>query len=444
MKMINAVILFSSLFISFLGFSAEKLSVATFNTGLISELVIPYKEQREKLILDFLKKESSDILCLQEVWEKKTQDFFSKSLSNHYPYQFVPQVKNNILKKQFCHMCALGGCDFPPTHESIKLPVGCIIENKCNKVVKDDLIPCINKRCASSIKHYLEKYKKKGVACLASLISFASNQKDIQINDIINFILYDKHPDFFAYQGNSGLMILSKKKIQKTRIIEMKKLSTLSRRIMALVDVEIGDSVQRVGCTHLTADLKSDIPYVGLHTSWEEENRLQTKKFLKELKSENHSGNTILLGDFNSSPKLPSPKKVKKKNIFEPPILKNFHNQEIDASFPKTVDLILKDGYKATQWKDPFTQSSSSLCTYCQTNNLLKKIILKKTTLKKQKNKQVENYILDHIFYKGPSITPLETSVFADDIYTIQDENEQMVLINLSDHFGVRSSFLIK
>ena len=98
-----------------------------------------------------------------------------------------------------------------------------------------------------------------------------------------------------SYEGENGLLSLSKFPIQNARFERLS--SFLTTRGILLADIE----GIKVGCTHLTARLSNPV-YNGEYLGYESENGVQVERVMALMTAEDTPRVKVLIGDFNTGP----------------------------------------------------------------------------------------------------------------------------------------------
>ncbi len=255
-------------------------TVVTYNAGL-AHTYVPYASERISYIVDALKKESADVLCLQEVWRAEDRAYLIKELSSEYQFTHFEKVEQNYAtKKPVCKLKNLFGK---------KKFVTCTMK-KCKKKSGDDFTSCVINEC----REPLNRLKNDNRQCAKALMAQVGKSSLKSIWAVINPF---KAASLFSYGGGNGLLLLSKKPISNKSVVDMSDVSTLNRRAALTADVE---DLGTVKCAHLTADLDLDAPYAGNFSSWSQENKVQVERLVKSARAEK----SIVMGDFNCGPEM--------------------------------------------------------------------------------------------------------------------------------------------
>ena len=111
----------------------DSLKVVTYNLGL-AHTFVPLAEERLPELGKALANSDADILCLQEVWEKKDRKKIAKAVKKTFPNVYFEKIKN--IKSERIPTCKIselfGEGKF----------VGCMQKN-CSGKEGDDFTNCI-------------------------------------------------------------------------------------------------------------------------------------------------------------------------------------------------------------------------------------------------------------------------------------------------------------
>jgi len=354
----------------------DKLKLTSYNAGLAHTFVM-YAKERIPHVIDGVKKLDSDVVCLQEVWKKKDKKKLIKGTKEVFPHNFSMKIKQTRSKKR-------PTCKIKDLFGEGKF-VQCM-KDKCGGLDGDEFTQCIIKDCGTA----LENLKNSNRECAQGLMAQVGRSTIASLWSVLNpFIPAGQ----YAYKGSTGLLILSKKPLKNTKVIDMSDISFLNRRAALYAEVD----GQAVVCTHLTADLDGTAPYAGKFANWSEENLAQVEKLLKETDS---TKPTYLMGDFNCGFKDEA----------------NGLEDEFEQSCQKFLDA----GYS-----DPIS-SMSPECTYCNDNILV---------TEGNDPKDYENVLIDHIFVRNASAS--NASVVMKEDVQVKVGRDEYVTSKVSDHYGV-------
>ena len=353
------------------------LKLATYNLGL-AHTYVPLAKERRPHLTKALVDSKIDVLCLQEVWNGEDRQHLLKSLQGSHPHQYVTPIKN-VKSKQWptCRPWNLFGKG--------KF-ISCMRKN-CNKLKGDDITNCILTTCGPA----LEKLKQDNRECATSLMAQVGKSP---IHALLTVLNPFARAGVFSYKGSNGLMLLSKYPLSGQRLFDMTSISTLTKRAALVAEVNAKDAKYQVLCTHLTANLSSKVPYTGVFSGWDKENRVQFTTLIKEASRK--ALPTIMMGDFNCGLAQPQ--------------------HSIDPHVEASCHLITDTGFH------DHLADNNPQCTFCSES---------KNTLNEGKTK---NYFIDHIYVLGATVA-LSQVIFKEKVIIQKAGKDHSS--NLSDHFGI-------
>jgi endonuclease/exonuclease/phosphatase family metal-dependent hydrolase len=381
----KSLIAMAAFVISATTFAAPKanLRLTSYNAGLAHTFVM-YAEERIPHVIEGLKRQDSDVICLQEVWTKKDKKEIIKKLEKAYPHNFSMKIKQTRSERR-------PTCKVKDLFGEGKF-VQCM-KDKCGGKEGDEFTQCIINDCGTA----LENLKNSNRECAQGLMAQVGRSTIASLWSVLNpFVPAGQ----YAYKGSTGLLILSKKPLKNTKVIDFSEISFLNRRAALVADVEYEGKDHKVVCTHLTANLDGTAPYAGRFDSWSQENIAQVEKLIKETESEKP---TYLMGDFNCG-------------------FKDEANG-LEDEFEESCQKFLTAGYS-----DPVS-SMSPECSYCNSNNLVNE---------GNDPKEYDNLLIDHIFVKNAQAT--STSVVLKEKVQVKVGRDEYVTSHISDHFGVSAT----
>ena len=355
-------------------------NLLTFNTGLAHSFVAHAKERLPEII-KALEKDDSDVVCLQEVWNKKDRQKIIKALKKKYPHSFfVKGAQLKADKTPVCRIKELFGED---------RFLSCMMEN-CMDGDSDHQTTCSRKVCAKALIDLTNSNRQ----CASVLMAQVGQNTFWSMVKLFSPL---KKPGLFAYEGENGLLMMSKHRMKNRKFIDWKKSSTLNHRGALFTEIDLLGKTNQFVCTHLTANLSTTIPYSGEFDSWELEQELQVLDLLKRM---NQSRKPLfLMGDFNCS----------------------FVDSAFDVGgeFPKNCQKFIEH-----KFSDPTSEERLG-CTYCSGNTLV--------------DDSENNVALDHIFVINANYEKAE--IIFDEKVTIIEKKQELIT-NISDHFGLKIKVL--
>lgn len=390
------------------------LTLTTWNIGLEEQLSL----ERAPVIIDSIRKQQPDILCLQEAWGgPQLLRKIYQSVKDIYPHFEVvdDEMREYISSKTLPTKAYSPAC----IASDITNAQICIAQH-CSGNTGPTLLLCVINQCAPS---FIALYTQpKCWACIFDRFITYNDPYGMNYCGAVNFPQLISTSSGIvpnsteAPWGHSvGLMILSKVQYSLKKL----KAGVYSEYFIAprgyiIVGYEEKNLV--IANTHV-ATVDTPIPHVAKGTllnnqydTWGDENLGQ----VKELESivwgyvrshKRRYTNAIMAGDFNMG-------------------IDNFEHSvtALQAdSWNYLHSLTDKDGVTRS-WYDDYTERHSA-CTACKYNRVV-------TT---------NNRIYDHIFTHGPLFSPstLFTRRVFDELTTVKAANGTTIITNLSDHYGV-------
>jgi len=328
-------LLFIALF-PFLTWSTE-LTLTTYNVGLAHTFVAHAKE-RLPHIIDALTAHRTDVLCVQEAWNKKDRKEIAKNLEDLFAAEYFTKISNlREGRRPTCKIKELFG--------EGKF-VSCM-QTQCKGLDGDEFTDCILDKCGNA----LSELKQTNRQCATALMAQVGKNTLIGMMTILNPFA---RAGLFAYKGSDGLMLFSKFPIKEKSMEDFTSISTLNRRRALKATLDIDGKDLTVYCGHLSADLSKTVPYTGKFNSWAEENSVQISTLMTAATSQ--SRNTVVMGDFNCG----------------------FASAGIDPELENNCQLLNSPD---------FVRATTNECTFCQDN-----------LLNAEEEKSVA---IDHILVKG-------------------------------------------
>ena len=352
------------------------LKFITYNLGLAHGYV-PLVKERLPHLKKALASSSGDVLCLQEVWEKRDQKKILESLRGAYPYQYTSPIKNIKSKRSpACRWRELFGKD---------RPMSCLMKNCFRSKHTGESIPhCLLRTCYSTLKNLAEENSE----CVGALMAQTGRNPFLALPRVLM-----GRSGLFAYEGSNGLMLLSKYPLLKASLLDLSSLSTLINRGALVAEIQVKDKSYKIMCTHLAANLSGKVPYLGGLGTWAEENKAQLALLLKEALDSGLP--TLLMGDLNCG---------------------LGHQQfSLRPNFESSCRLV-----EGSDLTDHLAENNPE-CTHCSSN-----------TFNKGQNK---NILIDHIYVRGAAVRSSQV-IFKEQV-TVEIKNKGETLTHLSDHFGV-------
>ncbi|MDH5582027.1 MAG: endonuclease/exonuclease/phosphatase family protein, partial [Bdellovibrionales bacterium] len=254
------------------------LKILTYNVAL-DQRRVEHSNVRLKFVNDSLLHSGADILCLQEVWKNEDKDYLIHSLGHHYLYNYSSKSSQAYTSQR--PAC---GSDVLFGDQGIFscLSDHCLFKNQ------NDLGSCFNKNCSIYVPLLINKNKE----CAEALLSRSDELNFLSFLKLINPF---KGAPKFSHSGHDGLLILSKRPIQSSSVIDLGNFSTFYRRgaLKVLIDQH------EIYCTQITSDLDYFLPYMGPLSHWTTESKKQASALMDTIKDSDIP--TVLAGSIACS-----------------------------------------------------------------------------------------------------------------------------------------------
>lgn len=239
-----------------------RYSLLSFNAGLAYGAVA-LAEERQPRIIDALRHQTADVLCLQEVWTDDDVEAFRDGLSDIYPFAFSQRTTDTSDKSSPCGLI-----------DTFRLDRCVSSECEAKGISTEE---CVSTVCRERYDALDDECK----LCLAANTTGAWRCAFLGARP-------------YANEGRNGLLLLAKRPIENARYTPFDTALVKRGVISAQID---GNSVH---CTHLSSDLVV-VPYPQdrAFSSWAEEQAAQLDVIEAQDDGEDC---TILMGDLNAGP----------------------------------------------------------------------------------------------------------------------------------------------
>jgi endonuclease/exonuclease/phosphatase family metal-dependent hydrolase len=351
-------------------------AVVSWNVGL-AEGYVSYAPQRRPGLLAAIPTLDADLVCLQEVWSQADATAVISAAAAVFPHSYQVQLVDDTVGPPGC----------PPESKEVEQLSLCAT-SKCGTLPSSELGACVLGQCDAEFK----AVPPSCVQCLAANLG--------QALDTILLACTTGSARYFA-KGANGLVLLSKHPLENRTHLAMTSTNTQRSVLGATVDLP-GVGKTDVYCTHIAADLESQLPYAGPYTSWGDENLAQLDAIFAQITATKQTEQVLLLGDFNSGPAIPP---------------------DIAAELADNYQHIIDAG-----WRDWPGSDAPALCTFCPENTLV--------------SDTSSGVLIDHVYAKGipAAFSQSRAARFGTETVTIETESGP-AQSHLSDHFGMRLQF---
>ncbi len=388
-----AVVIFSGCENELGGFNLDEqtISFETFNVRLGEEL--PLLSERTEKLERILKTADSDILCLQEIYDKNEIMKIS---------QFLKDKKNDLGYISTVYVNTKNE-DFDPippscTQEEVA-PVVMCVAMECGGTD----IACIAQNCLGDILALPPVCQQCLIGDGLGSIAGGDFQAVLEECMVEKEVVYKNN-------GNNGILLASKYPLKDKGTLALTSYGNHRMAVYATLgriekDGEIYDYKPAIGdtqiiCTALSAII--DEEYDGIAGSWQQEQLTQINEILSIPDNENIA-QRVIMGDFNS-------------NIAG--------GENIIESNPGPVAALISDG-----WYDPYfdvEEEDIIQCTVCPENPFI--------------NKNSSEAVHDHIFFRNrKGFVFMSERVFHNEFLLFNEKEKTKTRYSISDHYGIRT-----
>ncbi len=393
------------------------VAVDTFNVALAGAF-IPFEAERRPYIFEAIAASDADVLCLQEVWDQSDKEEIRDAAAEAYPYYafFDDDLDTPIddatnQEGQVPPPPTTAPCAGEPLTTQMNAAVDCLRDN-CSTIPDSDegqttSQACASDKCAGTVAPLLfgDAEAQRCYACIITQIP-TEIFGDIRSRcpSVVNQDL--------AFQGQNGVMILSRHSLKAENTEELVIPGTWNRRTILRATAELPNAAELdVYCNHLTPIFESFplnfFPYTGVYgdgtngpTAWQAEQELQAEKLINYVTETSADRPAVVLGDFNAG--------------------HDFPEQDIVAEGEATLTLL------ETVYEPAYTADYTPLCTFCSTNP-----VTNPDADPEETSSWIDHILLDKL--SADSVVSTER-VYDADVVPVGDE-----MVPLSDHFGMRS-----
>ena len=366
--------------------SDRMLSLTTFNAKMTDDLA--FKGKRFQKMRAVFAENTSEILCIQDLYSNKVLDEVRKMLKNDYGYNYALYAKTSNEDE-----------DLEST-EAQKIPASCST---------NDLMPilaCVMQNCsdydaACIVQNCWQSFLELPSDCRNCMIGNGveaianGNYQEILTTCMSDTIIPAKRPEY-EFSGNSGVLLASKLPMSNKTPVKLRSYGRMRTAVAATVTKDAIGKIQVI-CTGLSP--LSETEYDGFGESWEDEQLTQIEQILAIPVSDDVV-QRIILGDFNGN--------IAAGNISE-------HN-------PAPVALLEENG-----WYDPYfdVEPKEELdCTVCPDNPFV--------------SDEAQESVPDHIFFlekKGYEFS--SKRIFLNEFTDLDTESHTKTTYSVSDHYGI-------
>ena len=369
--------------------SDNTISFTTFNAKMTDDLAL--KVKRFKKMRTVLAENSSEILCIQDLYGNNVLDEVRNMLKNDYGYDYALYAKTSNededLESTEAQMipasCSMN--DLMPV-------ISCVMQN-CS----DYDATCILQNCWQSFLEVPDECRNcmlsNGVEAIANGDYMEILEKCQQDTRIPAKKLE------YEFSGNSGVLLASKLPMSNKTPIKLRSYGRMRTAVAANVEKEGIGRIQII-CTGLSP--LSETEYDGFGKSWEDEQLTQVEQILAVPVSDDVV-QRVILGDFDG----------------------NLAAGNIRENNSAPVALIDENG-----WYDPYfdVEPKEELdCTICPDNPFV--------------SDEAQESVPDHIFFlekKGYEFS--SERIFLNEFTDFDMEKQTKSTYSVSDHYGITTT----
>ena len=366
--------------------SDRMLSLTTFNAKMTDDLA--FKSKRFQKMRAVFAENTSEIICIQDLYGNKVLDEVRKMLKNDYGYDYALYAKTSNEDE-----------DLEST-EAQKIPASC----STNDIMP--VISCVMQNCSDYDAMCIVQN------CWQSFLELPADCRNCMIGNGVEAIANGNYQEIletcmsdtripakkleYEFSGNSGVLLASKLPMSNKTPIKLRSFGRMRTAVAANVEKDGIGRIQVI-CTGLSP--LSEAEYDGFGESWEDEQLTQIEQILAVPVSEDVV-QRIILGDFDGN--------IAAGNIRE-------HN-------PAPVALLEENG-----WYDPYfdVEPKEELdCTVCPDNPFV--------------SDEAQESVPDHIFFlekKGYEFS--SERIFLNEFTDFNKENQTKTSYSVSDHYGI-------
>lgn len=351
-------------------------SVVTWNVGL-ADGYVEFAAERRPSISAAIAGLDADVVCLQEVWATSDVEGISDAAKATFPEHWSVELVDDTVGPPAC-----------PADDAQVMELSTCAYAACGETAPGSLGACV-------LEHCKDQFNAVPPACVQCLAANLGKPLD----DIFQSCTTGS-ARYYA-KGSNGLLMLSRHPLENRTHLALTSTNTQRSVLGATVDLP-GLGPTDVYCTHLAADLESQLPYDGPYDSWGAENLAQLDAVLAQIEATRQTDQVLVLGDFNAGPAI------------APDVA-----AELPASYQHMVDAGFRD------W--PGAEAGTP-CTFCPDNTLVAD--------------DAPGVLIDHVYGRGVPASFANSGAQRIQTAPVTVQTSAGPLeTNLSDHYGVRLQF---
>ena len=373
--------------------SDNMLSLTTFNAKMTDDL--NFKVKRFKKMEAVMAENSSDILCIQDLYGNKVLDEVRKMLKNDYGYDYSLYAKtsNEDEDLEFTEAQTIpASC----STNDIAPVISCVMQN-----CPDYDAGCIVQSCWQSFLELPADCRNCMIGGGMEAISGGSYTEILEKCMQATKIPAKKLE--YEFEGNSGILLASKLPMSNKQAVKLRSFGRMRSAVAANVQKDGIGKIQII-CTGLSP--LSETEYDGFGESWEDEQLTQIGQIL-EIPVEDDVVQRVILGDFDG----------------------NIEAGNIRENNPEPVALLEDEG-----WYDPYFDINSKEeldCTRCPENPFV--------------SDEAPESVPDHIFFMEKNGYEFSSSrIFLNEFTEFNDKEMTKTRYSVSDHYGITTTMTVE
>lgn len=366
--------------------SDKMLSLTTFNAKMTDDLA--FKVKRFKKMRTVLAENTSEILCIQDLYGNKVLDEVRNMLKNDYGYDYALYAKTSNEDE-----------DLEST-EAQTIPAACSMNDLA------PILSCVMQNCPDYDATCIVQ------SCWQSFLELPADCRNCMIGNGMDAIANGDYMEIlekcqqdtripakrleYEFSGNSGVLLASKLPMSDKTPIKLRSFGRMRTAVAATVQKDGIGKIQVI-CTGLSP--LSEVEYDGFGESWEDEQLTQIEQILA-VPVKDEVVQRVILGDFDG----------------------NLAAGNIRENNPAPVALLEDNG-----WYDPYfdVEPKEELdCTLCPENPFV--------------SDETPESVPDHIFFlekKGYEFS--SERIFLNKFTDFNMENHTKTSYSVSDHYGI-------
>ena len=267
--------------------SDRMLSLTTFNAKMTDDLA--FKSKRFQKMRAVFAENTSEIICIQDLYGNKVLDEVRKMLKNDYGYDYALYAKTSNEDE-----------DLEST-EAQKIPAAC----STNDIMP--VISCVMQNCSDYDAMCIVQN------CWQSFLELPADCRNCMIGNGVEAIANGNYQEIletcmsdtripakkleYEFSGNSGVLLASKLPMSNKTPVKLRSFGRLRTAVAANVEKDGIGRIQVI-CTGLSP--LSEAEYDGFGESWEDEQLTQIEQILAIPVSDDVV-QRIILGDFDGN-----------------------------------------------------------------------------------------------------------------------------------------------